>query len=850
LEIYWRYKRLGERAKPEQYLSRPPFRDHASAVERAFQACVLPAQTMLVTQADADAALPKQIGRYVIERQLGEGQFGRVLLAVDPQTERRVAIKTATSQVGEHLLAKREAMAAGKLEHEGIVTIYDVGRDAESGSTFVVMKFIDGVSLERRLERGPYELAEAVPLMLNLALAMAHAHQHDTFHLDLKPANILLDRSGRPWIADFGLAVQKKSIADHGTRGTPGYMSPSQWKGQAATATDDIWSLGAIFHEVLTLSLPCGSQEPTEPSLERALAELASDHRINSDVKNIYRKSLLPADEGYRSLDEMIADLRSLQQKVRSGPDADQRNQARQRERSAIMKLHEGQPEAAIRSLRESIAIYDVNAYANYLLGVAYLETTDVHAGVRALLHSRDLDRNSPWTHHILAEIFFLLGHGQWAAWHIKQTLSLAPTRRAYDLASRIPEVASGEIEEPASDIELSTEIESETKRRIGEAAKTVFSLDRAQRVKLRHWTSFLPPWRYLDRSPFLYSTALAVICCSLILLIQWADGSLSGERLYARAAQQIVIWSLIWTGMYFSFVVPRIVEATYHRLLPAITGWTESEFQAFYVSQSSHLLGRTCDKSLAETPMLAAIIANRWQILPAAMIFLMLIPYQYLCAGDDPAAWTLAKFARYTSYVLELYFLTWTLSLAIFGLAFIPRFRVVPTRFFLGMPEETSLKPIGTMYLRITCLFMIGYLLMLVQHYVFATFYYPLVNISYISLAFTVLLLGMVVSHFLVSFMISKVRTQKCVEYSYHLESAFEDAMRRPSRDAFRRFEEREQFMNRIRRLDVFGLGRIDTMTLTVIVTVFVLSTILHYVLAINDLWLFDLSSARDWVK
>src|SRR5262245_57744279 len=159
----------------------------------------------------ADFTLPQRIGRYRIERVLGQGGFGLVYLAFDEQLSRPVAIKVPHP----HLVSRpanadaylNEARTVANLDHPHIVPVYDVG-GSETFPCYVVSKYIDGTDLATRLRQSRPPLSEVVALTATVAEALHHAHGHGLVHRDVKPGNILLDKTGQPFVADFGLALR------------------------------------------------------------------------------------------------------------------------------------------------------------------------------------------------------------------------------------------------------------------------------------------------------------------------------------------------------------------------------------------------------------------------------------------------------------------------------------------------------------------------------------------------------------------------------------------------------------------------------------------------------------------
>jgi serine/threonine-protein kinase len=205
----------------------------------------------------------QRFGRYEILSELGRGAMGVVYQARDPKINRVVAVKTI-SMAGQPAQEEREyrerffreAEAAGRLSHPGIVTIFDVGEEPETHAPYIVMELVGGQSLEQLLAQGDHKLPleTALQLTLELAKALDFAHGQGVVHRDLKPANILITEDGHTKIADFGIAKLNLSNQSLGGRvlGTPAFMSPEQLNGDAVDGRSDLFSLGVILYTMLT----------------------------------------------------------------------------------------------------------------------------------------------------------------------------------------------------------------------------------------------------------------------------------------------------------------------------------------------------------------------------------------------------------------------------------------------------------------------------------------------------------------------------------------------------------------------------------------------------------------------
>jgi serine/threonine-protein kinase len=206
----------------------------------------------------------EQLGKYRIDGVLGKGAMGVVYKAFDPLIERTVALKTIRKELFSddqqaELIGrfKNEAMAAGRLSHPNIVTVYDYGEDSDSA--YIAMEFVDGTPLNTLMVAGqPCALSRVAAWMGDLLQALDYAHSRGVVHRDIKPANLLITTGAQVKVSDFGIArIESSTLTQVGSMvGTPSYMSPEQLRGDAIDGRSDVFSAGVLLYQLLTGERP------------------------------------------------------------------------------------------------------------------------------------------------------------------------------------------------------------------------------------------------------------------------------------------------------------------------------------------------------------------------------------------------------------------------------------------------------------------------------------------------------------------------------------------------------------------------------------------------------------------
>lgn len=263
---------------------------------------------------------PEKIERYIVKRQLGQGTFGVVYLAFDPELTREVAIKVRLQTDGAFLntkLFKDEAAKAAALSHPAIVQVFDTG--VFDGQPFIVQEYIDGENLRQWSLRQSRSAIEIASMLLHILDGLAYLHSQEITHCDFKLENLLIRKSGIPAIADFGLAVRQSQSERYANSrfGTTTTMSPEQvrFEGDRLDGRADIWAFGVVLYQLLTGRPPfAGTKSDVRDKIlsKDALPPSQLVRSIPSEMNRICLKCLAKERlERYQSADEVKSDLSS-----------------------------------------------------------------------------------------------------------------------------------------------------------------------------------------------------------------------------------------------------------------------------------------------------------------------------------------------------------------------------------------------------------------------------------------------------------------------------------------------------------------------------------------------------------
>jgi serine/threonine protein kinase len=298
--------------------------------------------------------------RYELGEILGFGGMSEVHLARDLRLHRDVAVKVLRADLARdpsfYLRFRREAQNAAALNHPAIVAVYDTGEaDTPRGPLpYIVMEYVDGVTLRDIVHNdGPMPPRRALEVIADACQALNFSHQHGIIHRDVKPANIMISRTGAVKVMDFGIA---RALADGGNSvtqtaaviGTAQYLSPEQARGEQVDARSDVYSLGCVLYEMLTGEPPFVGDTPVAVAYQHVREDpVPPSHRragLSPELDAVVLKALAKnPDNRYQTAAEMRADL----VRVHSGEKPEAPKVLTQAERTQMLASSRGRPDGA-----------------------------------------------------------------------------------------------------------------------------------------------------------------------------------------------------------------------------------------------------------------------------------------------------------------------------------------------------------------------------------------------------------------------------------------------------------------------------------------------------------------------
>ncbi len=261
-------------------------------------------------------------GRYRLEAKIGSGGMSTVYLARDETLDRQVAVKLMHREMSEQPEQferfNMEARAVAKLSHPNVVTVIDAGED--EGRPYIVFEYVEGETLKQRISRvGALDVQEAIAYSIEIARGLSVAHERNLVHRDVKPQNILIDRTGRAKLTDFGISRQLEQdgmTATGRVLGTTDYVAPEQAMGHRVDPRSDVYSLGVVLYEMLTGDVPFEAESQVGVAMKH-VNELLPDVQIRRPEVSatvalvVERATSKEPGERYQSVGEMIDDLQT-----------------------------------------------------------------------------------------------------------------------------------------------------------------------------------------------------------------------------------------------------------------------------------------------------------------------------------------------------------------------------------------------------------------------------------------------------------------------------------------------------------------------------------------------------------
>lgn len=317
--------RLRGLASADDYLNKPfdPEELEARIAALLRRSAMTPAKP---PKKPVDALAGERVRYYDIIDEVGRGNMSIVYKATDTKLERTVTLKFFTKEFKDSEKQTRfirEAQAASRLIHPNICTVYTVD-ETDHGQPFMVMPFLQGMTLEERINQGNMKIGRAVNYAVQTARGLSAAHAEGIVHRDVKPANLFIETDGVIKILDFGVAKWTMRSGDTNTTqegtlvGTVNYMSPEQVRGKEVDARSDIWAVGVVLYEMLTGAKPFSGSNNiiatiSAISTKKPQPIAALRPGVPADVEQIVMKALEKKPENrYQTMNEMLRDLRAL----------------------------------------------------------------------------------------------------------------------------------------------------------------------------------------------------------------------------------------------------------------------------------------------------------------------------------------------------------------------------------------------------------------------------------------------------------------------------------------------------------------------------------------------------------
>lgn len=441
--------------------------------------------------------------------------------------------------------------------------------------------------------------------------------------------------------------------------------------------------------------------------------------------------------------------------------------------------------------VEEALAADPDSGAARVALGIAQLAAGhEPETVLETLTKATEASPNNALAHYALGRCAGLFGRPDVAARALAQAHGLDPSNERYRAwAAAVPPEAA--------------ESDARTRDRL---AKELLAEAEPLLPELRWWVTALPPWSWIVRRPAVSSLASAV---ALMLALSIANLP-SLDRLWLLRFANVSL--LVGLGLYAPFAFARFASALFGRLRPVVT-LPFATFRRWFLAELIPVAG-TFHVAPPGTPYRMPALWQRERFHLAAFVAgtLLFSGFQTLCAlGADPPDGGPGVVVRYASYYLEVWLLAWIPAFVLQALQLIPRFKELPIRHFIDMPDAVSLEPLGTFYLRVAGLGSLAFVLFTAQHYLYRTHLtVPAASLGFIGVVYCLFFAVMFASQGVIVVTMRQLRDRRLTQYASHLEAAFERLMANPTEEHSTALERHRRSMRLLRQgLRLSGFSR-----------------------------------------
>jgi tetratricopeptide (TPR) repeat protein len=492
--------------------------------------------------------------------------------------------------------------------------------------------------------------------------------------------------------------------------------------------------------------------------------------------------------------------------------------------------LKQGNYDEAYKHFAEARAL-DVDSSLVYLgLGlVGLFKAEDPKDILAQFQRSMSLDPGSSLLKYAYSEVAYFLGYSKIGIETLKSALSIDPTNEEYRI---LLESWSKNISNEGSTIISNLD---DKKEEAAALAEKILDSEMDKLPEIKWWITSFPPWSIVNKFPFLGSLGFSLLFLLIVLI------SNIGELTRLTVLQYINITILCFLGLWAPILFSGFLTDLYEKLKPVVA-IPQSTFKRWFLSECVPFSGYIQMENEQKLSFVSRFRADRFNFLMFFVSFLLFFPFQTACAlGFEPFKPDIAHITRFVLYYLEIYLLSWIPPFVIGALGFIPGFVRLPIRYFVGMPDSISLKPLGTFYLKIAALGAIAFTLFTCQHYLFRTHVaVPIASVGFIVFVYTLFFAIMFFTQTLIMMSLDKHRKRIITEYSYYVEEAYKSFIEEPTPDNFSHMRNHRDQMRYLKNeLSVAGLTRSGYLWFICLSLFEILLIILYFYLVMNKIWI-----------